>query len=245
MTTPLKVLLLAGSSEARQIAAALAAQGHAVRALKSEPPRGPETMPVPFELVDQVTPERMQSAVATADVVVDASHGFDAVMTDTGYQTAQMAGVPYIHFQRAPWDVSEDPHWRRAADVRAAMDLIPPKARVFSATGWASLPEYAGFPGSCLMLRQTTRHDRPAPFPFVELVFGDPPFSAADEEALFKVRRVDLLICRNLGGPASRPKLEAARTLELDVILIDRPLLPEGLPLLDSIEAVLEWVAGC
>lgn len=94
------------------------------------------------------------------------------------------------------------------------------------------------------MLRQTRRHTRPAPYPFVELVFGDPPFSVEDEQAVFQDLNIDTLICRNLGGRASRPKLDAATALGINVILIDRPLPPEGMQAVEDIETALDWVLG-
>lgn len=237
------ILLLAGSAEAREIAPALRAKGHFVRALMSEPPRGSNAMPVPFEVLDGLDQNAMHAAMAGEVVVVDASHGFDGAMTKMGYAAAREQGVPFVSFQRPPWEVSGQGKWRSVADVGAGMALIAPGARVFSATGWASLPEYAAFPGACLMLRQTARHDRSPPFDFVELVFGDPPFTALSEQVLFQKYAVDTLMCRNLGGAPSRPKLDAALALDLDVILVERPALPNGVPVLHSVPAVLDWVA--
>ncbi|KIN61294.1 Precorrin-6A reductase [Sulfitobacter noctilucae] len=243
MTQQADVLLLAGSAEARQIAQALQGLGHRVHALLSEPPRGANPMPVPFEVCAEVTEDRVAQAMAGVSAVIDASHGFDAALTHAGYAAAIRLVRPFISLSRPTWDLGENPNWVSAATVRAAMTLIAPGARVFSATGWASLPECAAFPGACLMLRQTVPHDRPAPYDFVELVFGDPPFTVETEVALFKARKVDTLIARNLGGKPSRPKLDAAAALGLRVILIDRPPLPPGLKVVSSVQDALDWVA--
>lgn len=244
MTLSARILVLAGSAEARQIAERLAGQGRVVRALMSEPPRAAQPLKVPHEVIENLAPAAMEAAVAKADVVIDASHGFDDAMTQMGVHAAKAAGVPLVCYQRPSWDATAQTRWRTAADVAEAMTFIAPGARVFSATGWASLPECADFPGARLMLRQTSRHHRPPPYDFVELVFGDPPFSVADERALFEARKVDTLMCRNLGGRASRPKLDAAAELDLNVILVDRPALPVGVNVLESIEDVLDWVAA-
>jgi precorrin-6A/cobalt-precorrin-6A reductase len=55
--------------------------------------------------------------------------------------------------------------------------------------------------------------------------------------------RVDVLVTKNSGGGATAPKLDAARSLRLPVVMVRRPLLPEGVPVLDSVEAVLDRVA--
>lgn len=238
----LNILLFAGSAEARQIASALLPQDVRLRALVSEPPRGPDPMPVPCRLHPFEDPESLAEQMQDVDAVIDASHGFDGRMTEVGFAAAGIAGVPFVTLSRPAWQAAEHPGWRTARDLRTAMQMIPPGARVFAATGWTSLPACARFPGERLLLRQTVRHDRPPPFDFVELIFGEAPFTATSETELFKALHVDMLICRNLGGTPSRPKLEAAKALDLPVILIDRPPRPEGAQTVQDVQAVIDWV---
>lgn len=237
-------LLLAGSAEARDIAEALVAQGIGVKVLKTEPPRGPSPMPVPFEVVPEISREAVIGAAAGAKGILDASHGFDGASTAAGSAAARALGLPFVTLSRAEWETQGHENWHRAVDVVAAMGLIAPGARVFSTAGWASLADCADFPGACLMLRQTQVHARVPPFDFVELVFGTPPFTAADEERLFAARRVDTLMARNLGGVPSRPKLDAAEALGLKVILIDRPALPAGVQVVGTVEEALSWATA-
>ncbi len=245
MVTGPKILLLAGSFEARRVAEALTARGIGHCALLTEPPRGEAPMPQAPELrVFGDAPEMAEWVRAQGvTAVLDASHVFDRTLTAQGWDVAGRLGLPYLRLERPAWGL-EHARWRRVADVAASLPLIRPGARVFAATGWDSLPDFAGFPGARLMLRQTRRHDRPAPYPFVDLVFGDPPFTAASEKALFRARAVDLLICRNLGGRASRPKLDAALALKLDVILIDRPAPPPGLPVVADVAKAVAWACA-
>lgn len=244
MDGPEKILLLAGSAEARVIATALQGQGRALRVIMSEPPRGDVPMPVPFEMCGAPSLTGLLSAMDGTCAVIDASHGFDGAMTAAGFAAAQAAGVPFISLSRPMWDVGESPRWRRAARVADAMGMIGPQARVFAATGWGSLADCASFPGAVLMLRQTTPHDRKPPYDFVELVFGTPPFSVDSETALFQRLEVDTLVLRNLGGAPSRPKLDASLQLGLEVILIDRPPHPEAAQVVSRIEDVLAWAAA-
>ncbi len=244
MTKPLSILLLAGSSEARQISAELLANGIQVRAISSEPPRGQSAFPVSVELMRQPNPKSLIEMGAGADAILDASHGFDFEMSNVAAAVACELELPFACFQRPDWSTEGRPTWQRAEDVRQAMALVRPGARVFSATGWASLPDCRDFPGERILLRQTTLHQRSAPYDFVELVFGDPPFSVAGEEDLFRTLKVDTLICRNLGGAASRPKLDAAANLGVDVILVDRPPLPNGVTVFQTIDAIVNWAVS-
>ncbi|UOA31775.1 Precorrin-6A reductase [Sulfitobacter sp. DSM 110093] len=238
----LNLLLLAGTAEARQLGVELQQAGHRVTAWLSELPRGNNPMPVTFEMRDPEDPAALRRDMAKYDAVLDLSHGFDAVLSHAGFAAATRLGKPFVSFARPGWAL-DDPLLRSVSDVAAAARAVPSGARVFAATGWASLPQFLPFDGERLMLRQTSRHERPAPFDFVDLIFGDPPFTVAAETALFRDLGVNLLICRNLGGQASRPKVNAALALGLPVVLIERPRLPEGAVCLSNLEAMLDWVA--
>jgi precorrin-6A/cobalt-precorrin-6A reductase len=246
MTEVQKILLLAGSFEARRVAEALTAGGVPYDAWLSEAPRGAAPMPQIPLLRRFECQAQMQEAIAQGGytAVLDASHVFDRTVTQVGYAAARALGLPYLRLERPAWETTDYPRWRSAASPADANAMIPDGAQVFCATGWDSLPDFADFRGARLLLRQTRRHARPAPYPHVELVFGDPPFSVAQEKALFARLGVDLLICRNIGGAASRPKLDAARALDLDVILIGRPPTPEGLAQVAEIDAAIAWVTA-
>ena len=238
----LNLLLIAGSAEARRAGAHLMAQGHEVTAWFSEPPRAPEALPFDSILRDAGDPAGLERDMARFDAVLDLGHAFDAPLRHAVADVAAALEKPLARFDRPPWSC-DDPLLHAAPDVASAAARIPEGARVFAATGWASLPAFQPFPGARLMLRQTHRHDRPAPFDFVDLIYGAPPFDVAGEQKLFQDRAVDLLICRNLGGTASRPKVDAALELGLPVILIDRPALPDYGELFSDLDALTDWVA--
>lgn len=224
------------------IASQMLQTGSKVTAWVSEAPRGPNPMPV------RPVMQRFDGSIDLAalmtgfDAVIDASHGFDAAMTRAGYAAAEAAEVPMIAFSRPAWDRGTYPLWQAATDARHAMALVAPGARVFSAAGWSSIDPMPPFKGARLFLRQTTPHSRCTPHEKVTLVFGTPPFDAAAEQALFTELNVDTLICRNLGGLPSRPKLDAATALGMRVLLINRPVAPQGLRRVDQIEEVITWI---
>ncbi len=225
------------------MAESLSHEGISYDAWLSEAPRGDARMPVVPQLQRFAQPTDMRDLIQEVGytAILDASHVFDRSVTQQAVFSANALGLQYLRLERPAWEIDGHSNWRSAPDVAAANAMIGHGARVFCATGWDSVPQYAGFKGQELMVRQTRRHARPAAFPFVKLVFGDPPFSAADEQALFTELKVDTLICRNLGGRASRPKLDAAQEMGLDVILIERPRAPEGIPTVADIQSALKW----
>lgn len=243
METPRHILLLGGSSETRAIAEAVKGQGHEVRVLFSETPRPDEPFAGGGDVFDYSDTDLLESRIGAATAVIDASHGFDELATAAGSAMARKMGVPFVSLRRKPWDADEHPRWQKAKDMADAMSMVT-GGRVFAATGWASLAQAGTFAGERLYLRQKSRHGRKPPHPFVELVFGTAPFSVASETALFRRLGVGTLICRNLGGEAGRSKLDAAKALDLDVILIDRPPLPAGGEEVHSVQDAVAWGTG-
>tara|TARA_R110002049_G_scaffold34493_8_gene112504 strand:+ start:339 stop:1160 length:822 start_codon:yes stop_codon:yes gene_type:complete len=241
-----KILLLAGSLEARRVAEALSAQAVLYDAWLSEAPRGAALLPQVPQLRRFAQAGDFEQAVHACGyrAVLDAGHGFERAATRHAYLAARTLGLPFLRLERPAWSLADRRHWRRAADAAQACAMIGPGARVFCALGWDSLPDFAEFKGDVLMLRQTRRHARPAPYAFVQMVFGDPPFSVADEQKLFAELQIDTLVCRNIGGHASHSKLDAAAALGLEVIVVDRPAFPAGLPVVDNVQAALDWVAA-
>ena len=73
--------------------------------------------------------------------------------------------------------------------------------------------------------------DRPAEIdalPFCKLIFARGPFSFADELELMKRERIDALVTKNSGGRATYAKIEAARALGIEVVMVRRPPAPEA-----------------
>ncbi len=77
--------------------------------------------------------------------------------------------------------------------------------------------------------------------PSVEVLLARPPFSLDDELELMRSRRIDALVSKNSGGDATRAKLDAARKLALDVVMIRRPALASGTAFYET-DAALDWI---
>ncbi|MDF1726917.1 MAG: precorrin-6A/cobalt-precorrin-6A reductase [Sulfitobacter sp.] len=236
------ILLLAGSSEARVLAQALVRAGHRVRAVMTEEPREGPPMAVPHELFHPDLDGGL--TVGGAEMILDAGHSFDAGLSRAGAELAAREGLPMVSLRRTPWKNPGSADWHEVGQIAEALSLIRPADRVFAATGWDSLHRLMPFRGARLFLRQTSRHGRPAPDAHVTLVFGDPPFRASEEEKLFRQLEIDTLLCRNLGGEASWPKVAAALALEMRIILLSPPPLPNGAEVVRTTSAVLDWVAA-
>lgn len=246
MTLKTSILVLAGSREAHHLVAALAGRGRRVIASLPEPERMFEALPVPtrtgrFDGPSDFAAWIRRECVAT---VIDASHPFDTAASDLAADVCRHLSLRYLRILRPPWEPSAGDTWQPVAHVSAAVDKLPEHARVFTNTGWPSLPDYAHFSGEKLFMRQTADVTKPAPYPFVEFVPGQPPFSQFQEQELFETLRITHLICRNTGGAASMSKLLAARALKLPVYMVDRAVPALQPPTVETVAEALAWEAA-
>ena len=88
--------------------------------------------------------------------------------------------------------------------------------------------------------------DRPAEIdalPDRKLILARGPFSLADELALMKRERIEALVTKNSGGRATYAKIEAARALGIEVVIVRRPPAPEAEALHD-LDSVVAWIAA-
>ena len=75
------------------------------------------------------------------------------------------------------------------------------------------------------------------------LILARGPFALQDELALMRAEKVETLVTKNSGGRATYPKIEAARMLGVDVVVVKRPKPPEA-EILHDVDAVMAWIAS-
>lgn len=236
---------MAGAREAHGLVSQFVARGRRVIASLPEEERVFDPLPVPTRigLFDSATALDNWFRAQNVVCVIDASHAFDAGISRQAARLCARRNLRYLRVLRAPWQASAQDSWTVYDTVRKAADDIPPDARVFSNTGRASLPDFEGFRGQVLFLRQTQPQTDAPPFPFVQYVTGIPPFPQRSEENLFRTLRITRLICRNVGGSASFSKLLAARRLGIRVSMVARPAPPAAMPVVDNVAEALAWEA--
>ena len=240
----MKLLLMAGSGEARELAGTLAQ----IRGLETVASLAGATRDPPALAVATRSGGfgggSAQAAWMRAqgfDAVLDATHPFAARIKARTARIADGLGLPCLHLIRPPWRPGPGDNWREIATPQAATRHIRPGATVFLATGRATLAGFAGLRGCRVISRQITAPEAPFPWPGGEYLPARPPFSLADELALFERLRPDWLVVKNAGGEAPRAKLLAARQLGIPVLLLARPDPPAGSVVATKSEA-LDWL---
>ncbi|MBT2231403.1 cobalt-precorrin-6A reductase [Nonomuraea sp. NEAU-A123] len=257
-----RVLILGGTAEARALAAELAADP-GVRVVSSL--AGRVTNPrLPVGEVREGGfggPEGLAAWLVAegVDVVVDATHPFAARMTASAAVASASTGVPLLVLRRPGWQEGPGDAWQRVGSLGAAAALLTESVarttglsatgaltgavRVFLTTGRRSLPIFSGLAGVWLLARSVDPPELPVPAN-VHVLLDRGPYTVEGELALIREHRLDVLVTKDSGGQLTTAKLTAARRLGLPVIMVNRPPLPEGVRLVDTVAAAVEWVHG-
>ncbi len=241
---PRRVLLLAGSGEARAVAAGLAAmpQVEAVASL-ARPERVARELGVPLRIGGFGGDAGFETWLRQRRIgaVVDATHPFAARISRRSARICADLGIDYLQVLRPPWRPGKGDRWIEVDDLAQAIARIPDGARVFVATGRGWLdPTVATGRREILVRRLSATGAR---FPYARGGFRVdlPPFSVEGEEALLRRLGVAWLVVHNAGGAGGWPKIEAARRLGLPVAMIRRPAQPDAAQVETPREA-LAWV---
>ncbi len=175
------------------------------------------------------------------DLLIDATHPFAATISANARHACAQTGTPRLILVRPDWPDSaavevDDP----AAAARAAQKR---GRRAFLSFGQGGLAAFAALPDMAFVVRVIDEPETPLPIPHATVITGRPPFSLADEKALFEEHAIDVLVSKNSGGARVPAKITAALELNIPIILIARPPVEPGAQAGD-IEAALSWVAG-
>ncbi|MEI4272537.1 cobalt-precorrin-6A reductase [Klenkia sp. LSe6-5] len=236
------ILLLGGTGEARQLAAALVADGVEVvsslagRLADPQLPAG-EVRVGGFGGVDGLGAWLREHR---PDVVVDATHPFAAGMTAHAVAACAATGTRLLRLQRPGWTAGPGDDWRWADSLAQAAGMV--HGTVLLTTGRQGVGAFAGLPGRVLV-RCVDPPTDPLPAGAV-LLLARGPFAVEDELALMREHAVDVVVSKDSGGPMTAAKLVAARELGIPVVLVRRPPLPPGVPVVASVEEALRWVGG-
>jgi precorrin-6A/cobalt-precorrin-6A reductase len=239
----MRVLVLGGTGEARALAAAL---HPAVEVISSLAGRVPDpALPVGRVRIGGfggAEPMRRWLGDRRIDAVVDATHPFAAAITARTAEVCAELGLPHCVLVRPPWPPGDAVLVASSAE---AADAVARQrySRVFLTTGRSGLAAFAGS-DAWFLIRAVTRPD-PGTLPRRHLlVLSRGPYRYDDELAAMRRHGVDALVTKNSGGEMTRPKLQAAATLGVPVVMIDRPAMPDGVTTVGTVDEALAWLAG-
>jgi precorrin-6A/cobalt-precorrin-6A reductase len=219
------ILVLGGTAEARELAAALEEAGVAVVSSLAGRVANPRLPPGEVRIGGFGGPQALAGWLGERDVaaVIDATHPFAERISASAARACPAAGVPLLRLERPPWTQRPGDRWVRASDLAATASLVPGLGRrVLLTTGRQGLRAFAGLDVAWFLVRCV---DAPAP-PLPrrhELLLDRGPYTLEGELALIDRHAIDLVVTKDSGGRLTEAKLDAARERGLPVIVVDRP----------------------
>jgi len=241
----MRVLVLGGTTEASALAKLLAGDAR-IDAILSLAGRTNTPRPQPLVtrvggfggvegLVRWLGDERIEA-------VIDATHPYAAQMSAHAVAACTRTGVALGSLVRPPWRRQEGDSWRSvpSADA-AALALGKTPLRVFLSLGRQELHAFTAAPQHRYVARTIEAPDRAALPPNIRVVQARGPFDRDAEARLLSDEEIDIIVSKNSGGEATYAKIEAARELELPVVMIERPDKPAG-HVLKSPEEAVAWL---
>ncbi|RUV19663.1 cobalt-precorrin-6A reductase [Mesorhizobium sp. M7A.F.Ca.MR.245.00.0.0] len=238
-----RILILGGTTEARQLAGKLAARASVTLSLAGRT-ESPVAQGVPVRtggfggadgLADYLRKEHI-------DLLIDATHPYAAQISANAAQAARVAGVPILALRRPGWEPVEGDRWTEVdTSGDAARALGPAPRRVFLALGRQEVAAFEAAPQHHYLVRSVDAIEPKLAVPDASYLLARGPFREAEERTLLEEHRIDVVVSKNSGGAATYGKIAAARALGLEVVMIQRPVLPD-VPAAESVEALTVMV---
>lgn len=237
----MRLLLLGGTAEARELAGRLHGRIDVISSLAGSVP-DPALPPGEVRVGGFGGVEGLRTWLAAneIDAVVDATHPFAATMTAHAAQVCAELNLPHVVLHRPPWEPGRAT--LVGSDAEAAAHIAAKGyRRVFLTTGRSGVAAFRGS-GAWFLIRVVTDPD-PADLPaHHELLFSRGPYRFDDECLLLANHMIDAVVTKNSGGEHTRAKIDAAEALGADVVMMRRPPLPEGVRIVDSVDDAISWV---
>jgi precorrin-6A/cobalt-precorrin-6A reductase len=237
------ILILGGTAEARELAAALDSDGRPVvsslagRVAQPRLPRGE------VRIGGFGGPARLAEWLRERDItaIVDATHPFAERISASAHEAAVQAKRPLVRLERPGWAERPGDDWRRVASLEDAAALVPQLGRrAFLTSGRQGLGAFAQIEVVWFLIRCVDPPDGPLPTAH-ELILDRGPYVVERELELIDSHRIDLLVTKDSGGSMTAAKLDAARLRGLPVVVVDRPRRPPS-DAVHTVPAALEWL---
>jgi precorrin-6A/cobalt-precorrin-6A reductase len=181
------------------------------------------------------------TAIGDAEAVIDALDPFDRPAIRAVRDAARAGSIPRLTFRPRGWERHPLDRWVEVHDLDGAVGAIASVAR----TALLCLPpaDIAAF-ATVGGLRFPTRLAlMPAGWslpPRFAPILAPPPYSVAGDTLLLRRTEAQAVVMRASGTETDAPMVRAARSLDLPIVMIRRPIERSEVPA-RSIEVAVDW----
>lgn len=240
-----RILILGGTTEARQLAGKVARRADfSVTLSLAGRTESPIAQGVPVRVGGFGGADGLAACLREEhiDLLIDATHPYAARISANAAEAATQSGVPILALRRPGWEPVAGDRWTLVDSVaEAARALGPSPRRVFLAIGRQEAGAFEAAPQHRYLIRSVDPVEPKLAVPDALYLLARGPFPEPEERALLVKYGIDAVISKNSGGEATYGKIAAARALGIEVVTIRRPSLPD-VPSAETVDALAAQV---
>lgn len=238
----MRLLLLGGTSEGRELAAKLMTDGVDVTSSLAGRVDRPRLPAGKVRIGGFGGVLGLRNALVDFDAVVDATHPYAVGMSANAVAACEMdPPVPLLRLERPGWEGEPDWHWVDTHEV-AALRAASLGDRPFITVGRQEVASFVPRLGRRPVLARVAQLPDLAVPPQWRIVTSRGPYHLLDELALMREHRADVLVTKDSGGSYAWPTIEASGQLGIPVVVVRRPPAPTGVPVVNGVDEAVEWV---
>ena len=242
----MKILILGGISEAKQLASTLTAQGHciiySIAGIVRQPDLPCEVHIGGFSRPHQDGVQGLSAFCAQQEIklVIDATHPYANIISSHAAQAAKISGIRCWRYERPAWNPKDFSNWHEFHHWPDLLPQIKEFSNVFFSIGLSALNAVnLKPPEQHWIIRSARAFDNQVDVTQIEAIG---PFNYQAELLLLKSHRVDALVCKNSGGDKVVDKLTAANTLGIPLFIQQRPALPLVEQIFSDVNSIVQVV---
>jgi precorrin-6A/cobalt-precorrin-6A reductase len=238
------VLILGGTTEARELAAALSGRQFAITVSLAGRTSAPAAQGAPVRVGGFGGADGLAEYLRAhhVDFLIDATHPYAATISANAASAAAQTSTPILAVRRPPWQPQAGDFWVDVAGPEGAVRALGRSPRrVFLTVGRQDLAPFSGAPHHHYFIRSVDPVDPPLEVPHAEYILARGPFTESGDRQLLESLSINAIIAKNSGADATYSKIAAARSLGIPVFMFKRPAAPDG-PSVATVAEAVAWL---